>query len=65
MWSNALPQGFSAVGIGRHLTFVPLAGIHIGPDELQVTVTKEQVHAAPDIETLLRHYPVGCPNQLL
>jgi sporulation protein YlmC with PRC-barrel domain len=27
--------------IGRHLTFVPLSGITLGPDDLQVTVTKE------------------------
>src|ERR1041384_5353235 len=36
--------------IGRHLTFVPLGGIKIGPDELQVTVTKEQIKSAPNIE---------------
>jgi uncharacterized protein YrrD len=36
--------------IGRHLTFVPLAGINLGPDELRVAVTKEQVQAAPNIE---------------
>jgi hypothetical protein len=36
--------------IGRHLTFVPLSGLQIGPDDLQVTVTKEQVRSAPDIE---------------
>jgi len=36
--------------IGRHLTFVPLHGIQIGPDDLQVTATKEQVRSAPDIE---------------
>jgi hypothetical protein len=36
--------------IGRHLTFVPLGGIKVGPDELQVAVTKEQVSAAPNIE---------------
>lgn len=36
--------------IGRHLTFVPLAGVTIGPDNLQVTVTKEQVKKAPNIE---------------
>ncbi len=43
---GTVKEGF----IGRHLTFVPLAGIHVGPDNLQVTVTKEQVRAAPDIE---------------
>ena len=36
--------------IGRHLTFVPLAEITIGPDNLQVTVAKEQVKSAPNIE---------------
>ncbi len=36
--------------IGRHLTFVPLGGIQIGPDDLIVTVTKEQVRSAPAIE---------------
>ena len=35
--------------IGRHLTFVPLGGIQIGPDDLQVAVTKEQVRSAPEI----------------
>ena len=37
--------------IDRHSTFVPLAGTHVGPDYLRVAVTKEQVWAAPDIET--------------
>ncbi len=36
--------------IGRHLTFVPLGGIQIGPDDLQVAVTKDQVRSAPDID---------------
>ena len=36
--------------IGRHLTFVPLGGIQIGPDDLQVAVTKAQVRSAPGIE---------------
>jgi sporulation protein YlmC with PRC-barrel domain len=35
---------------GRHLTFVPLGGITIGPDNLQVRVSKEQVKNAPNIE---------------
>ena len=34
----------------RHLTFVPLVGVQVGPDDLQVTATKEQVRSAPDIE---------------
>ena len=36
--------------LGRHLTFVPLAGITIGPDNLQVTVSRDEVKAAPNIE---------------
>jgi uncharacterized protein YrrD len=36
--------------LGRHLTFVPLTGLTIGPDQLQVAVSKEQVKAAPNIE---------------
>jgi uncharacterized protein YrrD len=35
--------------INRHLTFVPLAGVTIGPDNLQVTVTKDQVKKAPNV----------------
>lgn len=34
---------------GRHLTFVPLAGVQVGPDYLQIAATKEQVRSAPDI----------------
>jgi len=36
--------------ISRHLTFVPLGGIAVGPDRLQVAVTKEQVQSAPNIQ---------------
>jgi hypothetical protein len=36
--------------VGRHLTFVPLGGIQIGPDDLHVAVTKNQVKSAPNIE---------------
>ncbi len=36
--------------IERHLTFVPLAGIHVGPEGLQVSTTKERVRSAPDIK---------------
>ena len=35
--------------IGRHLTFVPLIGVTIGPDSLQVAVSKEQVKSAANI----------------
>src|SRR5579859_1207363 len=31
--------------IDRHLTFVPLGGITVGPDDLQVAVTKAQVES--------------------
>jgi uncharacterized protein YrrD len=34
----------------RHLTFVPMRGITIGPDSLKVTVSKDQVQDAPNIE---------------
>jgi hypothetical protein len=36
--------------IGRHLTFVPLGGVEIGPDSLKVRVSKEKVKEAPNIE---------------
>jgi len=36
--------------IGRHLTFVPVGGINVGPNELQVAVSKELVKSAPNIE---------------
>jgi hypothetical protein len=34
----------------RHLTFVPLTGVQVSPDSLQVSATKEQVRSAPDLE---------------
>jgi uncharacterized protein YrrD len=43
---GTVKEGF----LDRHLTFVPLGGIQIGPDGLQVAVTKEQVRSAPDID---------------
>ena len=43
---GTVKEGF----IGRHLTFVPLGGLQIGPDDLRVLATKEQVRSAPDIE---------------
>lgn len=42
--------------IARHLTFVPLTGVTIGPDNLQVAVTREQVKKAPNIG-LIRSLP--------
>ncbi len=35
--------------IGRHLTFVPLGGLTVSPDALQVAVTKAQVQDAPNL----------------
>jgi hypothetical protein len=36
---------------GRHLTFVPLEGLTIGPDSLQVAVSKNQIKDAPNIDS--------------
>lgn len=36
--------------LDRHLTFVPLTAITIGPDSLQVAVTRQQVKDAPNME---------------
>ena len=36
--------------LDRHLTFVPLAGVEVGPDQLTVNVTKDRVRAAPDLQ---------------
>jgi hypothetical protein len=36
--------------IGRHLTFVPLGGVKVGPDGLQVAVASEQIKSAPNME---------------
>jgi PRC-barrel domain len=34
---------------GRHLTFVPLVGATVGPDNLQVATTVAEVRSAPNI----------------
>lgn len=56
---------------GRHLTFVSLTDVTIGPDDLQVSVSKAQVKEAPSIElegdelslsdesTLYHHYQLN------
>jgi len=36
--------------IGRHLTFVPLGGIKVGPNSLEAVVSKEQVEDAPNLQ---------------
>jgi uncharacterized protein YrrD len=43
---GTVKEGF----IGRHLTFVPLGGLTIGPDNLQVAVSKDLVRSAPNID---------------
>lgn len=43
---GTVKEGF----IERHLTFVPLTEITIGPDNLQVSVSKQQVKDAPTIQ---------------
>lgn len=43
---GTVKEGF----IARHLTFVPLGGITIGPNSLQVPVSREQVKAAPNLD---------------
>jgi hypothetical protein len=57
--------------IGRHLTFVPLGGVKVGPDDLRVGVSKDLVESAPDIDqhggelsqadesTLYHHYELN------
>ena len=42
---GTVKEGF----VARHLTFVPLTGITIGPNNLQLPVTKQQVKDAPNI----------------
>jgi len=34
----------------HHLTFVPLAGVRVSPDHIQITASKDQVRTAPNIE---------------
>ena len=43
---GTVKEGF----LGRHLTFVPLVGVEVGPGELRSTVRKEQVRSAPDLD---------------
>lgn len=43
---GSVKEGF----LDRHLTFVPLAGVEVGPDGLRVSVAKEQVRSAPDLD---------------
>jgi hypothetical protein len=64
---GTVKEGF----IGRHLTFVPLAGATFAPDSLQVRVSKDQIKRAPNIElrgdelsqadesTLYHHYEIN------
>ncbi len=43
---GTVKEGF----LDRHLTFVPLVGVTVGPDDLRVTVLKERVKSAPDLD---------------
>lgn len=43
---GTVKEGF----LDRHLTFVPLGGVEVGPDELRVTVAKARVRSAPDLD---------------
>jgi hypothetical protein len=43
---GTVKEGF----IGRHLTFVPLVGVEVGPDELRAATLKELVRSAPDLD---------------
>jgi len=40
---------FGTVKEGLLLTFVPLAGVQVSPDQLQVTVSRDLVKSAPDL----------------
>jgi hypothetical protein len=44
-WFATVKEGL----FDRHLTFVPLGGITVGPDSVTVAVSKAQVEEAPDI----------------
>ncbi len=43
---GTVKEGF----IGRHLTFVPLVGVQVGPDALTVSVQRDVVRSAPDLD---------------
>jgi hypothetical protein len=43
---GTVKEGF----FNRHLTFVPLVGVTVGPDELRVTVLSAEVNSAPDLD---------------
>jgi len=43
---GTVKEGF----IDKHLTFVPLTAVTVGPDSIQVDVTKQQVKDAPNME---------------
>jgi len=45
---GTVKEGF----VDRHFTFVPLTAVTVGPDNIQVAVTKQQVKDAPNVEHL-------------
>jgi hypothetical protein len=43
---GTIKEGF----VDRHLTFVPLVGVQVGPDGLRAAVRKAKVKSAPDLD---------------
>jgi hypothetical protein len=43
---GTVKEGF----LGRHITFVPLLGVEVCPDDLRVSVLKAKVRSAPDLD---------------
>ncbi|MHB1522526.1 MAG: PRC-barrel domain-containing protein [Candidatus Dormibacteria bacterium] len=43
---GTVKEGF----VDRHLTFVPLGGVKVGPNGLQVNASRQQVRSAPHLE---------------
>jgi hypothetical protein len=43
---GTVKEGF----LDRHITFVPLLGVEVGPDDLRVSVLKAKVRSAPDLD---------------
>jgi hypothetical protein len=43
---GTVKEGF----LDRHITFVPLLGVVVGPDDLRVSVLKAKVRSAPDLD---------------
>ena len=50
---GTVKEGF----LDRHLTFVPLTAVTVGPDNIQVAVTKEQIKTRPTSSTRATSFP--------